>query len=220
MRLRLGKGPSGLACVLLLWGTSWAFGQAQIREETRTTTTVRRVSTFIGASVELQAGGTFGRVEDVIINDEGCIDFVVVVFEEKLIAVPFTLTRVDFAKKVVFLNAEREFLLRAPTFTRDRFPDLSLQSEFGRRVNTFFRESSSRRERGTETRPDGRAPETRPSDRRPPDTRPPDRRETDKRAPEDRQAPKDRKAPEDRQVPKDRKAPDDRKPPEDKKPPS
>ena len=200
MRLRLGKVPSGLACVLLLWGTSWAFGQAQIREETRTTTTVRRVSTFIGASVELQAGGAFGRVEDVIINDEGCIDFVVVVFEEKLIAVPFTLTRVDFGRRVVFLNAERDFLLRAPTFTRDRFPDLSLQSEFGRRVSTFFRESTNRRERGAETRPDRRAPETRPPDRRTPDTRPPEKREPDKRAPEDRPAPKDRKTPEDRQT--------------------
>src|SRR5262249_31388942 len=122
--------------------------------------------------------------------------------------------RVDFARKVVFLNAERDFLLRAPTFTRDRFPDLSVQSEFGRRVNTFFRESTNRRERGTETRPDGRAPETRPPDRRPPDTRPPDRREPDKRAPQDRQVPKDRKSPE------DRKAPEDKKPPDDKKPPS
>src|SRR5438034_5038497 len=164
MRLRLRKVPSGLACFLLLWGTSWAFGQAQVREETRTTTTVRRVSTFIGASVELQAGSTFGRVEDIVINDEGCIDFVVVAFEEKLIAVPFTLTRVDFGRRVVFLNAERDFLLRAPTFTRERFPDLSLQSEFGRRVSTFFRESTNRR--GAETRPDRRAPETRPPDRR------------------------------------------------------
>jgi hypothetical protein len=225
MRWRLGKIPSGLACLLLLGGTSGAFGQAQVREETRTTTTVRRVSTFIAASVELQAGGTFGRVEDVIINDEGCIDFVVIAFEEKLIAVPFTLTRVDFARKVVFLNAERDFLLRAPTFQRDRFPDLSLQSEFGRRVNSFFRESTNRRERGTETKSDRRAPETRPPERRPPDTRPPDRREPDKRAPEERPAPKDpapkdRKTPEDRKPPKDGKTPEDRKPPDDSKPPN
>jgi len=203
MRLRIGKcAGSGLAGLLLLWGVSEAFGQAQIREETRTTTTVRRVSTFIGASVELQAGGTFGRVEDIVINDEGCIDFVVVAFEEKLIAVPFTLTRVDFARKVVFLNAERAFLLRAPTFTRDRFPDLSIQSEFGRRVNTFFRESTSRRERGAETRPpDRRQPEARPPDRRQPEVQPPDRRPPDKRTPEDRSAPKDRKIPDDKKPP-------------------
>src|SRR5262249_31218035 len=74
-------------------------------------------------------------------SDEGCIDFVVIAFEEKLIAVPFTLTRIDFTRKVVFLNAEREFILRAPTFARDRFPDLSVQSEFGRRVNNFFRKA-------------------------------------------------------------------------------
>jgi len=203
MRLRIGKSASsGLAGLLLLWGASEAFGQAQIREETRTTTTVRRVSTVIGASVELQAGGAFGRVEDIVINDEGCIDFVVVAFEEKLIAVPFTLTRVDFARKVVFLNAERAFLLRAPTFTKDRFPDLSIQSEFGRRVNTFFRESTNRRERGSEARPaERRQPETRPPDRRTAEPQPPERRPPDKRTPEDRQPPKDRKIPDDKKPP-------------------
>jgi hypothetical protein len=210
-RVRVGAG-SGLACLLFLWGASGTFAQAQIREETRTrtTTTVRRASAFIGSSVELQAGGTFGRVEDLVINDEGCIDFVVVMFEEKLIAVPFTLTRVDFERKVVFLNAQREFLLRAPTFTRDRFPDLSVQSEFGRRVNTFFKESTNRRERGAQTRP---------SDRRQPEAKPPDRRPADQRPPEERQVPKERKAPGDREVPKDRKTPDDRKPPDDRKSP-
>jgi hypothetical protein len=35
---------------------------------------------------------------------------------------------VDFARKVVFLDVERDRLLRAPSFTRNRFPDLSVNS--------------------------------------------------------------------------------------------
>jgi hypothetical protein len=177
----LAKSRWGLACCLILVGTSWASSQTRVREETRTTTTqVRRVSSVIGASVQLVAGGTFGKVEDVIINDQGCIDFVVVVFEDKLFAVPFTLTRVDFTTRVVSIEIERERLLRAPSFARDRFPDFSVNSEFGRSVHSFFRTEGGNRERGREARPPA---ETRPPDRKPADTRPPDRRPPDDRRP-------------------------------------
>ncbi len=185
MRSKLGsvlaKSRWGLACCLILVGTNWASSQTRIREETRTTTTqVRRMSSVIGASVQLTAGGTFGKVEDVIINDQGCIDFVVVVFEDKFFAVPFTLARVDFATRVVTFEIERERFLRAPSFARDRFPDFSVNSEFGRSVHSFFRTEGGNRQRGHETRPPA---ETRPPDRKLPDTRPPDRRPPDDRRP-------------------------------------
>src|SRR6266568_2825849 len=83
MEAALAMVPWSLACCLALWSTSGAQSQTRVREETRTTATqVRRVSAVIGASVALTAGETFGKVEDIIINDQGCIDFVVVVFEE------------------------------------------------------------------------------------------------------------------------------------------
>jgi hypothetical protein len=129
-----------LACCTLLLGASRACSQAPLRDDTRKTTTpqVRKVSSVIGASVQLQAGGTFGKIEDIIINDQGCIDFVIVVFEEKLFAIPFSITRVDFSRGMVTIDAERELLLRAPSFTRTTFPDLSANSEFGRKVESHF----------------------------------------------------------------------------------
>ena len=165
MSLRMRSVIGGrVACCLILACTSGAYSQAQVREETRTTTTtqVRRLSLVIEASVQLQAGATFGKVDDIVINDQGCIDFVVLVFEEKLIAVPFSLVEVDFARKVVRVDVERERLLKAPSFARARFPDLSVNSDFGRRVNTFFRVQS-------EPRPQ----EGRPQDKRPPEQRKP-----------------------------------------------
>jgi hypothetical protein len=177
MRVCVRFVTDGLICYLILLGTGRAYGQAQLREETRTTTQVRRVSSVIGAAVQLQAGGEFGKVEDLVINEQGCIDFTVVVFEEKFIAVPFTLTRVDFARKVVVIDVERERLLRAPSFARTQFPDLSVSSEFGRRVHSHFGVQTERQPRQPRT------PGTRPLERPVPEKRPVERPVPEKRKP-------------------------------------
>ena len=146
---------AGLACGLALLMANGTYSQAQ-EERTTTTVQVRRVSTVIGAAVQLQAGGDFGRVEDIVINEDGCIDFVVVVFEEKLIAVPFSITRLDFARRVVALNVQREVLVKAPTFARNQFPDLSVNSDFSRRITTHFKAQG--RERPRDSRPAEKKP--------------------------------------------------------------
>ena len=102
------------------------------------TANVRTVSAMLGVPVHLRAGGTFARVEDLVIRDQRRLDFALLAFEQRRIAVPFSLTRVDFARRVVSIDVARERLLQAPSFTRDRFPDLSANSAFSQRVNTFF----------------------------------------------------------------------------------
>jgi hypothetical protein len=140
---------------------------------------VQTVSTLLRASIQLRGGGTFGRVSDFVLTDLGRLDFVVVSFEERLIAVPFCLARADFARQVVVIDVERERLLQAPSFRGDRFPDLSVKSEFSRQVNSFFGVPTERRQRPAEPRP----PETRPPERRPPATRPPEPRPPGTRPP-------------------------------------
>lgn len=143
---------SGLTCCLFLLVTDRVFSQARPPEETRSPSQVGKVSTVIGASVQLKAGGAFGKIDDIIIDDQGCIDFVIVVFEDKLFAIPFSITRVDFAKRVVTLDTERELLLRAASFTRTKFPDLSADSEFGRKVLSHFQSQTQRKEKASESR--------------------------------------------------------------------
>ena len=64
-------------------------------------TEVQTLSTILKASIALRGGGTFGQVEDIVIRERGRVDFVVVIFEERLFAVPFSLARLDFARQVV-----------------------------------------------------------------------------------------------------------------------
>jgi hypothetical protein len=141
MCLRLRTPTVALAGCLALLGTALpALGQVrtETRTETRTTTTeVRRVSTIIGSTVQLQAGSGFGKVEDIILNDRGCIEYLFLAHETNYLVVPWTVATVQFEQRVVVLDIARDRLLRAPTFARDRWTVFA-DVDFRRRVNTYY----------------------------------------------------------------------------------
>jgi hypothetical protein len=173
------------------------------------------LSTLLRTSILLRGGGEFGLVEDLVISSRGNIDFIVVGFEEKLFAVPFSLARVDFTQKVVCIDVTRERLLQAPSFSRDRFPNLSAKSEFSQQVSTFFQAEKGRGQQPVAPR----QPTTRPPEKRPPETRPPDSRPPEKRPPETK--PPEKRLPETR--PPEKRPPENKPPqkrPPDIKPPS
>jgi len=187
------------------------------------------LSTLLRTSIVLRGDVKFGLVEDLVISSTGNIDFVVVAFEQKFIAVPFSLARVDFTKRVVSIDVTRERLLQAPSFTRDRFPNLSAKSEFSQRANTFFQVEKGRGQQPAESRPpatrppDKRTPESRPPESRPPESKPPDKRPPESRPPEKRSPdtiPPEKRVPETR--PPEKRAPEtkppDKRPPKDKPP--
>lgn len=145
-----------LAVVVLFAGAAWARGQeTQVetrRTETTTTTTeVRRVSTVIGATVRVASDQEFGRVEDVVINQSGCIDYVVLAYEQRFYVVPWTVTTVDFGTKVITVDIARDRLLKAPSFTGDHWTEISTTA-FREKLHTFYGERINRRERTEDRR--------------------------------------------------------------------
>jgi hypothetical protein len=182
------------------------------------------LSTFLRTSILLRGGSEFGLIEDLVISSRGSVDFIVVGFEEKLFAVPFSLARVDFTRKVVSIDVTRERLLQAPSFTSDRFPNLAAKSEFSQQVNTFFQAEKGRGQQPAAPRqpttrpPEKRTPETRPPESKPPDKRPPESRPPEKRTPDTQ--PPEKRAPESR--PPEKRPPESKPPqkrPPDNKPP-
>src|SRR5437763_202895 len=88
-----------------------AFGQDR-RTETRTTTTtttteVRRVSTIIGAPVYLKEDVKYGKIEDFVLSDSGCIEYVVLADEDRYVLVPWDVVEVNFARKTVSVGVTR-----------------------------------------------------------------------------------------------------------------
>src|SRR5262245_47640521 len=83
----------GLVCGVMLLITGSAYTQTRVQPEPRTAQSeaaqVGRVSSLMGAAVELRAGEKAGTIRGIVISPQGTISFFVVDFEEQLILVPF-----------------------------------------------------------------------------------------------------------------------------------
>jgi hypothetical protein len=188
----------GSICVALA-GILPALAQERIREE-RTTTSggeIRKVSVLMGSKVMIRDGGGLGEVVDMVINDTGCIDFLIVRYEDDYVPVPWTVTTFNAQRRSVVVNADiTRAKLRDITFTRNRWPNF-YGDTFNRNLRTVWGERALRRDhRGApgdgrrDVRPEDRR-DVRPGDRR--DVRPEDRRDErrDDRRPDNRR-PRDR----------------------------
>lgn len=131
MRKMSVLAAGGLA-VCLAAGTGSA--QAQVtresREEVRTRESrpgsgqVRRVSTLLKAQVQLQEGGNYGTVEDLVLNDNGCVEWLVLATGDEYAVVPWTVAQVNFERHVVRVDVTRE-RIQELRFTKDHWPNFS-----------------------------------------------------------------------------------------------
>jgi PRC-barrel domain len=185
---------------------------------TTTTTTVQyqRVSTVVGGTVVLGTE-TIGKVTEIVINSDGCIEYLVVQYGEAFVPIPWTVTTVNFERRVFTITSTDVTVARLKelTFTQDRWPNFADRT-FTERVTTVWGSAATRSGAGakgggaaTKTAPKtdstGR-PKTDvdPTKKDPTKTEPP-RKEPDKKDPTRTEPPK--KEP-DKKDPKDKKDPD------------
>lgn len=161
----------GLAGSLILVGTCWVSGQqgrphttyrpqedlsgVEVRTDSRFETNGtqqagvplvgQRSSAIVGSCVKLGDGQRIGRVDDLFINEDGCVDFMVVYFDGpsefrgRLAAIPWRVGKMDFAKKSITLSVERDTLREAPIFfSRGRaWPNL-YEPRWAANVHNYF----------------------------------------------------------------------------------
>jgi PRC-barrel domain len=136
------RAAAALACGVLLAGSAAGQTTTQTRQVTSTTTTIHKGSVLTGATVVVQDGATIGRVEDFVISDGGCIDYVVVSYDGKFVLVPWGAATWS-ADRTVRVNVTREKFREVPTFTRDQWPNLQ-DTQYVQRVRTVFGVTESR----------------------------------------------------------------------------
>ena len=118
-----------------------------------------RASKVIGQNVRDGQGKSIGKIEDLMVDPKGNVSFAVMSFGgflgmgEKYFAVPWTAMRFDRDGKdvnAVVLNVTNEQLEKAPSFTRDKWPDTSdprwreeAQRAWGARTDTPGAKASS-----------------------------------------------------------------------------
>ena len=98
---------------------------------------VRRLSLVIGGGVRIANGVSVGKIEDVVLNDRGCIDYVVVAYQDKYVAIPWTVATVDYGQRIVTVDITEQRFAQVPTFARTEFAVLS-PTEFTQKVQTAF----------------------------------------------------------------------------------
>jgi hypothetical protein len=137
----LGRG--GLVCCLILSGISLvraADPQERVerrREAGRINAHERRFRTIMGANVVIHDNVAIGKVDDLVLGDDGCIDYMVVTERDRYVLVPWSAARIDFASRGVTIEIREDRFREVPTFTRERWPDLS-DSRYVERLYTYY----------------------------------------------------------------------------------
>ena len=109
-------------------------------------------SQLIGAKVEDPSGKSIGSIEDVMVDASGRIPFAVLSFGgfmgigDKWYAVPWNAMQIERDReskdvKRIVMDVSKETLERAPSFTKDRWPD-TRDSQWSRDTQKFWSDTS------------------------------------------------------------------------------
>jgi len=102
----------------------------------RSSADILRSSVMIGATVNFQGGTALGQVTDFVINDGGCVEYVVVSYQNRFVPIPWMATTYNSADRILLLGIDQAQLHQIPTFLQ--FTELS-NAQFAQKVNTFYR---------------------------------------------------------------------------------
>lgn len=154
--LRIMGLVGGLTLVL----ASTAFGQ-QVIQETQTTTVpggtvteVRRMSQLMGSNVALQGNNNFGRVEDVVFDNDGRIGYLVVSSGGRNVMMPWHAANYNHGRRIVTYNV-------APTavqpffFEENAWPNV-WEPQYTTRMNQVFPTPAGPVEERVKIKPNGR----------------------------------------------------------------
>jgi sporulation protein YlmC with PRC-barrel domain len=94
------------------------------------TSNVWLASALARERVRNRAGEIIGTIEDIVVNPvSGAIEYAIVSLDDlggrnRLFTIPWTSMSLSPSRDYVFLDMDRDRLARAPSFDRDRWPDL------------------------------------------------------------------------------------------------
>jgi hypothetical protein len=148
-----------------------------------TTTTIQyhRTSAVVGTAFSLGTESV-GKVADVVFNDGGCIEYVLVQDADGFVVVPWSVVTVNYDQKTVTVQSTTVTVdrLRELRFTEGRMPNFA-DPEFTQKVEGVWGKSASRSgggdgrtgDRSGTTTPDRKGSGTTPPDRPDPKGAPP-----------------------------------------------
>jgi hypothetical protein len=108
------------ALALLAAATVLALGQTPAG--TGSSATAVRAKNLLGATVTLQGGTRAGTVEDIVLSNDGVVDYLIVSEGGKLVTVPWDAVQFNYEKRTATINIAPEQYRRIPTYTATEYP--------------------------------------------------------------------------------------------------
>ena len=85
-----------------------------------------RAKQILGAQVSLQGNTEVGTVDDIVMDENGNVDYLIVVNgENKLVTVPWDATRFNVEKRTAMVHIAPEKFQQVPTYTVETYPAFS-----------------------------------------------------------------------------------------------
>jgi PRC-barrel domain len=100
---------------------------------------ILRSSAIIGSTANFQGGTALGTVSEVVFSDSGCVEYVVVSYQNRFVPIPWMATTYNSADRILLLSIDQAQLRQIPTFLQ--FTELS-NAQFAQKVNTFYKVDS------------------------------------------------------------------------------
>jgi len=92
-------------------------------QETRAARPTIRAKTILGAAVNVSGGNSVGTVQDIVLTDEGVVDYLIVEKDGKLVTLPWEAAKFDYAKRQATVDITQEQYQKIPTYSAERYPD-------------------------------------------------------------------------------------------------
>jgi hypothetical protein len=113
---------TGLALAALFAATGLALAQPNAQPGSGPHQSLRAKS-ILGASVSLQGGASAGTVHDIVLTEEGVVDYLIVSEGAKLVTVPWDAVKFNFEKRTAVINITSEKFREIPTFSFESYPN-------------------------------------------------------------------------------------------------
>ena len=89
---------------------------------TEGSTQAYRVKQILGTKVSISGDLSIGTVDDLVFNDAGQVEYLIVANEGKLVTVPWEAAKFNFEKKVATVNITQDKFREIPTFSTTEYP--------------------------------------------------------------------------------------------------
>jgi len=76
-----------------------------------------RVKSVLGTKVNIQGNVAIGTVDDIVFDDNGYIDYLIVLNEGKYVTVPWQAAQFNFEQRTATLNVTQQQFQQVPTYT-------------------------------------------------------------------------------------------------------